>query len=204
MFLDPTVTPCAQLTRLSDEHPYPPQRPCLFSGLQSTQDSLGSVSCIKGGTIQWMSPEEERSSKKSQGPDRYVLGVTIHGALSGWTLFAPWEALLAIQEVLKGKRSGRSRGEEERHSQMVYREEYWNVVGSIHRAGGQEPKWYPRVWGTWSLSWQSPDVGGIAETDTSGQPNTMVSDSSLYSVPSYVSQAYLQSLLWHVRSNDCM
>ena len=62
----------------------------------------------------------------------------------------------------------------------------------------------PAFGGTWSLSWQSPDVGGIAETDTSGQPNTMASDSSLYSVPSYVSQAYLQSLLWHVRSDDCM
>ena len=134
--------------------------------------------------------------------------MTIHGALSGRTLFAPWETLPVTQEVVKGKRSGRSQGKEERHSQMVYRRGYYRgggigmLLGAYTGRADESQSGTPAFGGTWLLSWQSPDVGGIAETDTSGQPNTIASYSSLYSVSSGVSQAHLQSLSWHVAETD--
>jgi len=95
---------------------------CLadFSLLTIASDqSVVVVSCIEGGTVQWMSPElldPERfglgKSRPTEKSDCYAMGMVIYEVLSGQTPFSQSILSAIIGNVLEGKRPERPEGEE--------------------------------------------------------------------------------------------
>ena len=176
----------------------------MVSG-QSTDMS----SCTpEGGTIQWMSPElidpetfgleKIRSTKES---DCYALGMVIYEVLSGRTPFFPHNTPLVIQKVLQGKRPGRPEGEEG----TLFTDGIWRTLELCwkhqpdERTGAKGV--LPCFEGTPPLPLPSSYVGAIVETDTDGQLDATLSNSSTF-LFHQMSQTHHQSSLRHNRPGN--
>jgi len=96
-------------------------RACLadFSLLTIASDQSNAVvSCLEGGTVQWMSPEllyPERfdlvKSRPTEKSDCYAMGMVIYEVLSGQTPFSQSILSATIAKVLEGRRPERPQGE---------------------------------------------------------------------------------------------
>lgn len=173
---------------------------------QSTDTSL----LVKGGTVQWMSPERidpERLGLKDGRPmkesDCYALGMVVYEVLSGQTPFAPWKAVLVVQKVLEGERPRRPEGE----GGALFTDSIWRMLELCWKHQPHErisaEDVLPYLEGTPLLPLPPSDVGGVVETDTDGQLDFALSNSSTFSLFHRTSQAHHQSPSWCNRPANC-
>ena len=166
---------------------------------QSTDTSL----LVKGGTVQWMSPERidpERLGLKDGRPtkesDCYALGMVVYEVLSGQTPFAPWKAVLVVQKVLEGERPRRPEGE----GGALFTDSIWRMLELCWKHQPDErisaEAVLPCLKRTPPLSLPPSDVGGIAEMDTDWQLDPALSNSSMFPLFHQTSQAHHQSPPW--------
>ena len=165
--------------------------------------STDMSSCTEGGTIQWMSPElidpgsfgleKIRSTKES---DCYALGMVIYEVLSGGTPFFPHNTPLVIQKVLQGERPKRPEGK----GGALFTDDIWKTLELCWKHQPDErisaKAVLPCLEGT-PLPYS--DVDEIAETDTDGQLDVTLSNSSMFSLFYPMGQAHQQPSLWYNR-----
>ena len=193
--------PCSQANVLIDHN----GRACLFNFSlvtmtvgQSTDTSL----LVKGGTVQWMSPERinpERLGLKDGRPtkasDCYALGMVVYEVLSGRTPFAPWKAILVVQKVPQGERPRRPEGEEG----ALFTDSIWRMLELCWKHQPDERISAEVVLlcleGTPLLPLPPSDVGEIAETDTNGQSNAASRNSGMFSLLHRTPQAHHQIII---------
>ena len=166
---------------------------------QSTDTSL----LVKGRTIQWMSPErmdpkglDLKDSRPTKASDCYALGMVVYEVLSGRTPFAPWKTPLVVQKVLEGERPRKPEGEGE----ALFTDRIWRML-ELHwkhqpheRISAKTVLQYLER--TQPLPLPPSDVGGIGKTDTDGQLDAALSNSSMFSLFHRTSQAHHQSPSW--------
>ena len=191
--------PCSQANVLIDHN----GRACLFDFSlvtmtvgQSTDTSL----LVKGGTVQWMSPERinpERLGLKDGRPtkasDCYALGMVVYEVLSGRTPFAPWKAILVAQKVLEGERPRRPEGE----GGALFTDSIWGMLELCWKYQPDErisaKAVLPCLEKTPPRPLPPSDVSGIVETDTDWELDPALSNSSMFSLFHRTSQAHHQS-----------
>ena len=123
--------------------------------------------------------------------------MAVYEVLTGQTPFALCNASIVIQKVLKGERPGRP------EEGKLFTEAIWEILELCwkhkpeERAGAravlrclEETPLLPR---------QSPDAGGIVQTDTSEQLDAAANYSSTFPASSNIPQAHLRSSSWHSR-----
>ena len=164
-------------------------------------------SCIRGGTIQWMSPElidpesfDLKKTRPTKESDCYALGMVIYEVLSGRTPFAPSRAPLVIQKVLQGERPGRPEGEE----WTLFTDRIWEMLECCWKHQPNKRISAEAVLqcleGTPSLL--QPDVGGIEEPDSDDHSYVTADDSNVFSLFRLGSRADFQPPLWYNRPGD--
>jgi serine/threonine protein kinase len=96
-----------------------------------SDQSTSPSSLMKGGTIQWMSPElldPEKFGLRRRSPtkesDCYAMGMIVYEVLSGQTPFAPSSAPVIVRKVLDGERPERPQGINGKH----FTDGIWRVV----------------------------------------------------------------------------
>ena len=106
---------------------------CLadFSLLTMAPDRSTFISSyVKGGTIQWMSPELiapenfKSNGRPTKASDCYALGMVIFEVLSGETPFSPNGNPLIIKKVLDGERPERPGGE----GGALFTDSIWEIL----------------------------------------------------------------------------
>ena len=188
-------------------------RACLsdfgFTTIAAGQ-SIDISSWVEGGTYQWMSPElinpESCGLKKirpTKESDCYALGMVVYEVLSGRTPFAPWKAILVVQKVPQGERPKRPEGE----GGALFTDSIWRMLELCWKHQPHErisaEDVLPYLEGTSLLSLPPSDVGGVVETDTDGQLDFALSNSSTFSLFHRTSQAHHQSPSWCNRPANC-
>ena len=175
---------------------------CLadFSLLTMAPDQSTFISSyVKGGTIQWISPELiapdnfKSDGHPTKASDCYALGMVIYEVLSGKTPFSPRQAPLVIQKVLKGERPKRPEGEEG----ALFTDGIWRMLGLCwkHEPGERTnaEAVLPCLEGTSSPPQLPPEVGRIMKTNTGHQPDATGGDPGKFSPSRQRSRAHLQS-----------
>ena len=185
---------------------------CLadFSLLTMAPDqSTLMLSCVKGGTIRWMSPElidpgsfylkETRPTKES---DCYALGMVIYEVLTGATPFSLHSTPLVIKKVLEGERPEKPKGKEG----APFTNDLWKILELCWKQRPAERTNVKDVLacleGISSLPRSSPDADEIVKTDTDELLDVTMTNPGMFSQFCRRSQADLQSPSWDNRYND--
>jgi serine/threonine protein kinase len=144
---------------------------------------------IEGGTIPWMSPElldlgsfNLKKSHPTKESDCYALGMVVYEVLSGRVPFAPSSPAAIILKVHDGQRPSRPQG----NGGRLFTDGTWEVLELCwkHQPGdrinakavllgleGDLPSLGP-----------SPTIDEDMETDSNDQPDTITSDSGMFSL----------------------
>jgi len=164
---------------------------CLadFSLLTTASDqSTVVVSCLEGGTIQWMSPEllyPERfnlvKSRPTEKSDCYAMGMVIYEVLSGQTPFSQSVLSAIIGKVLEGKRPQRPQGEEGK----PFTDNIWKLLVLCWKHQPSDRASARAILscldGDPPSVWSPPNVDRFLGVDGSDHPDAALSYSSVYS-----------------------
>ena len=143
-----------------------------------------SSSCVKGGTMRWMSPEllnpdqfGFKDSRPTKESDCYALGMVVLEVLSGRPPFASDKDVIVLRKILDGERPGRPGGSEG----AWFTDRLWRM---LDLCWATRPKSRPTVEAVLerleriSKAWEPPsqEVDWDVGTDKDDPNRTIVSD----------------------------